>query len=183
MSLETYTGFIKDLVTTNPQGTDPKSQGDDHLRGIKQTLATQFSGFTEGVAVTVKESEVNKLAGITGSIVTTTAGKATSAAVADMSKQVPAVVFGGGNLVASHTGNCVQTSGSVNVPAGVFSAGDVVSIYNYTGTTMNIVPLSGFSLILSGSTASTTRTLPINGIATIWFRDSAVGIISGSGVV
>jgi hypothetical protein len=59
MSLETYTGYIKDLVTTNPQGTDPKSQGDDHLRGIKQVLATQFSGFTEGIPVTAKESNLN----------------------------------------------------------------------------------------------------------------------------
>lgn len=38
MSLETYTGFTNALVTTNPAGTAPKSQGDDHLRGIKKTI-------------------------------------------------------------------------------------------------------------------------------------------------
>lgn len=38
MSLETYTGFTNALVPTNPAGTDPKSQGDDHLRGIKKTI-------------------------------------------------------------------------------------------------------------------------------------------------
>ena len=37
MSLETGT-YISDLVATNPQGTDPKSQGDDHLRLIKDVL-------------------------------------------------------------------------------------------------------------------------------------------------
>jgi hypothetical protein len=37
MGLETGS-YIKDLVPTNPQGTDPKSQGDDHLRLIKSVL-------------------------------------------------------------------------------------------------------------------------------------------------
>jgi len=41
MSLETF-GFISDLVSTNPQGSDPRSQGDDHLRGVKATLQATF---------------------------------------------------------------------------------------------------------------------------------------------
>ncbi|WP_299084463.1 hypothetical protein [uncultured Paraglaciecola sp.] len=59
MSLETYTGYIKDLVVTNPSSTDPKSQGDDHLRGIKDTLSTQFGSFTVGTALTMTETELN----------------------------------------------------------------------------------------------------------------------------
>lgn len=59
MSLETYTGYIKDMVVTNPSSTDPKSQGDDHLRGIKDTLATQFGSFTVGTALTMTETELN----------------------------------------------------------------------------------------------------------------------------
>ena len=42
MSLEVFTGNIADLVPTNPAGTDPKSQGDDHIRGIKFTLLETF---------------------------------------------------------------------------------------------------------------------------------------------
>lgn len=60
MSLE-LASFIKDLVATNPQGTDPKSQGDDHLRLIKGVLQSQFSGFTEGVAITKTESQINAM--------------------------------------------------------------------------------------------------------------------------
>ena len=45
MSLETFTGKITDLVVTNPTPSDPRSQGDDHLRGIKFTLAQTFPGF------------------------------------------------------------------------------------------------------------------------------------------
>lgn len=61
MALETYSGFIKDLVQTNPTPTDPVAQGQPHLNGIKKTLATQFSGFTEGVAITVPESVINNI--------------------------------------------------------------------------------------------------------------------------
>lgn len=60
MSLETAS-FIKDLVATNPLGTDPKSQGDDHLRMIKAVLKSQFSGFTQGAAITLTESRLNAL--------------------------------------------------------------------------------------------------------------------------
>jgi hypothetical protein len=60
MSLESF-GFIKDLVATNPTGTDPKSQGDDHLRGIKETLLNQFPGFTLGKGVLLTEDELNAL--------------------------------------------------------------------------------------------------------------------------
>src|SRR5512139_4277333 len=45
MSLEAYTGNISDLVDSNPTPTDPKSQGDDHLRGIKYTLKQSFPNF------------------------------------------------------------------------------------------------------------------------------------------
>jgi len=40
MGLEVYTGLIKDMDQNWPTGTDPKSQGDDHIRGIKLTMQT-----------------------------------------------------------------------------------------------------------------------------------------------
>jgi hypothetical protein len=61
MSLEAAQ-FIKALVATNPEGTDPESQGDDHLRMIKEVLKTQFSGFTDGTALLMTETNLNRLA-------------------------------------------------------------------------------------------------------------------------
>lgn len=58
MSLESG-GFIKDLVTTNPEGTDPKSQGDDHLRLIKAVLKGQFAGLTLGKPIMLTEDQLN----------------------------------------------------------------------------------------------------------------------------
>lgn len=41
MSIEAG-GYISDLVATNPPGTDPKSQGDDHIRLVKAALQQTF---------------------------------------------------------------------------------------------------------------------------------------------
>lgn len=60
MALEAAT-TINQLVSTNPQGTDTKSQGDDHLRLIKGTLLNTFPNITG--PVTVSHGELNALAG------------------------------------------------------------------------------------------------------------------------
>ena len=60
MALEQYTGYIPALVDSNPTPTDPKSEGQPHLNGIKLTLSTTFAGFTEpDTGVTVKASDIN----------------------------------------------------------------------------------------------------------------------------
>jgi hypothetical protein len=45
MGLETGT-YIEDLVPANPLGTDPKSQGDDHIRLVKSTIQNSFPNTT-----------------------------------------------------------------------------------------------------------------------------------------
>lgn len=45
MGIEAAT-FINDLVTTNPEGTDIKGQGDDHIRLIKAVLKNSFPSIT-----------------------------------------------------------------------------------------------------------------------------------------
>lgn len=68
MSLE-LANYINDFIVTNPEGTDPKSQGDDHLRMIKQVLKNQFSGFTDEIAITLKETQLNAaIIGLAGAL-------------------------------------------------------------------------------------------------------------------
>jgi len=62
MGLETGT-YISDLVNTNPTSSDPKSQGDDHLRLIKATILTTFPNING--AMTSTEEELNILDGAT----------------------------------------------------------------------------------------------------------------------
>lgn len=50
MALESVVN-IADFTVTNPTATDPKSQGDDHIRNIKTALKNDFAGFTGAVLV------------------------------------------------------------------------------------------------------------------------------------
>lgn len=61
MGLEAGNGFITGLVNTNPVGaTDPKSQGDDHLRLIKTALLGSFPNI--GGAMTLTHTQLNEAA-------------------------------------------------------------------------------------------------------------------------
>jgi hypothetical protein len=66
MGLETLTGgsvYINSLVATNPIGaTDAKSQGDDHIRGIKNVLLNTFPNIDGPVTAT--EDELNIVVGV-----------------------------------------------------------------------------------------------------------------------
>lgn len=55
MGLETG-NYINDLVVTNPLGSDPKNQGDDHLRLIKKAIKQSIAGFGGNVITTGVDS-------------------------------------------------------------------------------------------------------------------------------
>lgn len=60
MGLESAT-FISQLVATNPVGaTDPKAQGDDHLRMLKAVLQAQFPSLG-AAAITLTAARINAL--------------------------------------------------------------------------------------------------------------------------
>lgn len=65
MSLEAAT-YINTLDASNPTATDPKSQGDDHIRLVKSVLKATFPNVSG--AVTATQTEINLLAGQTGAI-------------------------------------------------------------------------------------------------------------------
>jgi len=51
MALEAAT-YINDLVITNPPGSDPKSQGDDHIKLLKNTIKASIKGWAGNVLLT-----------------------------------------------------------------------------------------------------------------------------------
>ncbi len=64
MGLESFS-FITSLNASNPvHATDPVSQGDDHLRGVKTTLLNSFPNVDAAVDLT--PTEFNYLDGVTG---------------------------------------------------------------------------------------------------------------------
>jgi len=79
MALEDLTGtkYIDDLVATNPAAGDNVSEGDDHIRGIKNVLKTTFPNI-DG-AVTPTDTELNYVDGVTSAIQTQIDSKTTNA--------------------------------------------------------------------------------------------------------
>ena len=67
MSLESAT-YISDLDSANPTASDPKSQGDDHIRLVKATVKTTFPNVSG--AVTPTHTELNYVDGVTSPIQT-----------------------------------------------------------------------------------------------------------------
>ena len=70
MALEDLTGtkYIDDLVATNPAAGDNVSEGDDHIRGIKNVLKTTFPSI-DG-AITATDTELNYVDGVTSNVQT-----------------------------------------------------------------------------------------------------------------
>ena len=79
MALEDLTGtkYIDDLVSTNPAAGDNVSEGDDHIRGIKNVLKTTFPSI-DG-AITATDTELNYVDGVTSAIQTQIDSKTTNA--------------------------------------------------------------------------------------------------------
>lgn len=66
MGLEAFS-FISQLVPTNPvNATDDIAQGDDHIRGIKQTLQNTFPN--ANAAINPTPAEFNRLVGVTAPV-------------------------------------------------------------------------------------------------------------------
>ena len=136
MGLEAAT-YIHQLVTTNPIGaSDPKEQGDDHLRLIKQTIQNTFPAITGPVTVTQAQLNSAGSSGITGlANPTASSGPAVvngSAVTAMRSDAAPPV-----NLTASYSWTGLHTfSLKATFSAGIaFGAADFTGLANPSGLT------------------------------------------------
>lgn len=88
-------------------------------------------------------------------------------------------------VAATDAGKLISiTTGGVTVNNSVMSAGDIVSIYNNSGSSQTITQGAGVTLQWAGQTASTTgnRTLGLYGMATIVFLSASSAVITGSGL-
>lgn len=61
MALESGT-YISDLVPSNPDGTDTRSQGDDHIRLVKTVLKNTFPNINGPVTMT--DEQLNAVGGV-----------------------------------------------------------------------------------------------------------------------
>ena len=86
-------------------------------------------------------------------------------------------------LAAADLGKHINiTTGGVTVPASIFSTGDVVSIYNNSGSNQTITQGGSVTLRQAGTANTGNRTLAQYGIATVLCVSSNTFVISGAGL-
>ena len=86
-------------------------------------------------------------------------------------------------LVAGDNNKHVNTTtGGVTIPSGVFSAGNVVSIYNDSSSNQTITQASGVTLRLAGGSSTGNRTLAQYGLCSVLCVGSDEFVISGAGL-
>ena len=84
-------------------------------------------------------------------------------------------------LVASDNGKHISiTTGGVTVPSGVFSAGNIVTIYNNSSSNQTITQGSSVTLREAGTANTGNRTLSQRGLATILCVASNEFVITGT---
>jgi hypothetical protein len=86
-------------------------------------------------------------------------------------------------LVAGDVGKFVElgTSGTIVVPAGVFAAGDAISIFNNTGSSISCT-CSAVTTVYKGGTDSDISSFSVTtrGVATILFITATVAVVTGN---
>lgn len=89
----------------------------------------------------------------------------------------------GYTLVATDQGKFISiTTGGVTVPQNVFTVGDVISIYNDSGSNQTITQGTGVTLRLVGTTTTGNRTLRSYGLCSVLCVATNVFVISGGGL-
>lgn len=87
-------------------------------------------------------------------------------------------------LVAGDAGKHISiTTGGVTVPAGVFSVGDAITIFNNSSSNQTITQGAGSTMRQAGSANTGSRTLEQYGLCTVLCVASNVFVITGVGLI
>lgn len=86
-------------------------------------------------------------------------------------------------FVAADTGKHISiTTGGVTIPSGIFGAGDVVSVYNKSGSDQVISSSGGITVRQAGTANTGDRTLAQYGLATVLCVGDSEFVVSGAGL-
>jgi hypothetical protein len=170
-----YASKTANYVLASPNG----SAGVPTFRAIVAADIPTLNQNTTGSAGSVTNSHTAGT-GLTGTTFNGSAAVTWNATGTTINSQTSAYT-----LVAADAGKSISiTTGGVTIPNAVMSAGNIVTIYNNSGSSQTITQGASLTLQWAGQSSSTTgnRTLGLYGIATIIFISSSVAVISGAGL-
>ena len=143
--------------------------------GTGGTIITTTSGGLVGIGSTNPTSKLQVSGTITGTSVNDSIGNVR--AVPQNAKTSAYI------LAASDVGKHIGiTTGGVTVDAGIFSAGDAVSIYNNSSSNQTITQGTSVTMYLAGTATTGNRTLAQRGVATVLCVGTDTFVIMGGGL-
>jgi len=157
-------------------------------------LGVGNSGGTTGDVIAVNSSGVTVTGVISGTLnstvtATTQAAKTANTTIATTafvdqlrSLLTQSTAAGGGTLVIGDRGTLVAVTAGVTVPANIFAANDVVTIYNNSGSNITITQGASMTLRQVGTANTGNRTLAQRGLVTVVFISATEAVISGGGL-
>ena len=83
-------------------------------------------------------------------------------------------------LVAADAGKHVRATGQITIPSGTFSTGDMITIYNNSGSTITIVQGSSTTVYNSNDASTGNKTLKARGLCTILCESNNGFVASGN---
>lgn len=112
--------------------------------------------------------------------VTITGGSITGIATAQM--RVATSSESSDTLTTASANKVVLLSSGITIPNNVFSAGDIILVYNDTNASKVITQGTGVTLRLAGTTTTGSRTLAAYGVGSLLFKSAAEAVFSGTGI-
>ncbi len=178
MALESAT-FIDGLVVTNPVGaTDQISQGDNHLRLIKDVLKSSFPGVVKATYLHIAEADVASMATTDLGAETTDhvniTGTTTITGLGTVGAGVHKTVRFGDILTLTHNGTSLILPGAANITT---AADDVMECYSLGSGNWLVThysPASGLTVVPATTESPRQATAATTGAITI-----ATGLNSG----
>lgn len=94
---------------------------------------------------------------------------------------VPSSTNATGTLVATDVGKFLSLSAGVIIPASVFAAGDVISLYNNTSGNLTVTCSAVTNAYIAGTdTDKASVTLATRGVCTVLFIDATTCVLTGN---
>jgi hypothetical protein len=163
------------------------------LTSLGAYAASNPSGFTSNTGTVTSVGGTGSPNGLSLSGTVTSSGNITlggSVTSVASGATIDGVVIGYRNIPRSTTsgtattgdvGKVIAVTAGITIPNATFAAGDAVSIYNDSASSITIT--AGVTTLRQAGTTNTgNRTLAARGMATVWFNSSSEAIISGAGV-
>lgn len=172
--------------TGSPRGPTPATSDASTLLATTQYVAARVAadaptktgaGASGAWDIDISGSAVRAVTRATKTADTTIATTAFADALRSLLPSISA-----GTLALSDRGSLVVVTAGITVPSGVFTAGDVITLFNNTPGSIPLLAGSGLTLYQAGTASTGNRAMGARALAAVVFIAPNAAVVSGAGV-